>query len=211
MTRRLVCIQLFVVLQLSLAQAQAPGSANEAAKKGLNDFRQLAATTPGGQFGLQSTEVEKAELQKPLPVYLVKAEQLANYTDNQDSAELLTDIHSFVYPISVLGAVKSSMQVDQSHGEWKMVAVGRPLFIKDVVKSIDKAGPGAASQDARLVQIPALNMYFVGWMRGKDLTLAAVVDNSVLNLKAGDQLPASQVFQRLREKAKKALQNDVPR
>jgi hypothetical protein len=191
--------------------AQVPAAASEAAKKGLQDFQQLASSSPSGQFGLQSIEVDKAELQKPLPIYLVKAEQLASYVDTEDPKDLLTDIHSFVYPISVAGAVKSSMQVDQSGGEWRMVAVGRPLFIKNVVSSVDKAGPGAAGAEARIVEIPALNMYFVAWMKGKDIILAPVGDNSVLNLKAGQQLPATQVFAKLRDSAKKTLQNDVPR
>ena len=191
--------------------AQAPTSANEAAKKGLQDFRQLAGTSRSGQFGLQSTEVEKTELQKPLPVYLIKAEDLATYVATNDPKDLLTDLHSFVYPISVEGTVKSSMQVDESGGEWRMVSVGRPAFIKGVVSSIDKAGPGAANQGVRIVEIPALNMYFVAWLQGKDLILAPIGDNAVLNLKAGEQLPGTKVFAKLSEKAKQALRNDLPR
>jgi hypothetical protein len=206
-----ILILLVVVCIAPHSNAQAPASANEAAKKGLQDFRQLASTSPGGQFGLQSIEVGNAELQKPLPVYLVKAEELANYIEAKDPKDLLTDIHSFVYPISVAGTVKSSMQVDKSDGEWRMVAVGRPLFIKDVVSSMDKAGPGAASEGTKIVEIPALNMYFVAWVRGKDIILSPVGDNATLDLKAGEQVPAAQVFAKLRDKAKKALQNDVPR
>jgi hypothetical protein len=208
-SRLLLLCPLFFAFKTAFPQA--PSAANEAAEKGLGDFRQLVSTSPGGKFGLQSTEVEKTELQKPWPVYLVKAEQLAKYASTQDPKELLTDIHSFVYPISVSGAVKSSMQVDQSDGEWRMVAVGRPTFIKDVVSSIDRAGPGTAGEEVKLVQIPALNMYFIGRIKGKNLTLAPIGDNSFLNLKAGKPTDATQVFVRLRDRAQKALQNDVPR
>jgi hypothetical protein len=200
---------------ISIAQyssAQAPPPADEAAKKGLQDFRQLASTSPSGKFGLESVEIEKTEIQKPLPIFLVKAEALANYAESKDPRLLLTDIHSFLYPISVAGAVKSSMQVDQSSGgEWRMVAVGRPNFIRGVSSSMDKAGPGAANDELRIVEIPALNMYFVARIRGKEIVLAPVGDNAVLNLKGGEQAPASEVFVKLRDKAKKALQNDVPR
>lgn len=210
--KNILIVLLFIsMLQQSRAQAPPPESANAAAKKGLQDFRQLASTSPSGKFGLQSTEIEKAELQKPLPVFLVKAEELSNYVDTKDPKVLLTDIHSFVYPISVAGTVKSSMQVDQTGGEWQMVAVGRPVFIKKVVSSLDKAGPGAADQGTRIVEIPALNMYFLAWMRGNEIILAPIGDNATLNLKAGEQVPARQVFTKLRENAKKALQNDVPR
>lgn len=92
-----------------------------------------------------------------------------------------------------------------------MVSVGGATFIKNVVSSMDKAGPGAASEGVRIVEIPALNMHFVAWMRGKDLILAPVGDNTLLNLKSGEQLPGAQVFAKLAEKAKQALQNDVPR
>lgn len=207
-------ITLLFLLALSMAQycnAQVPASADQAAAKGLKDLQQLATTSPSGQFGLQSIEIDKVELQKPLPVYLVKAEQLASYVDGKNPKDLLTDIHSFVYPVSVAGTVKSSMQIEESAGEWRMVAVGRPVFIKNVVSSVDKAGPGAAGAETRIVEIPALNMYFVAWIKGEDISLAPIDDNAVLNLKAGQQLPATKVFAKLRESAKKALQNNVPR
>jgi hypothetical protein len=205
---------LVFLVAVSIAQysnAHAPASADQAATKGLKDFRELASSSPGGKFGLQSIEVNETELQKPLPVYLVKAEELANYVDAKDPKDLLSDIHSFVYPISVAGTVKSSMQVDESNGEWRMVSVGRPNFITNVVLSIDKAGPGAAGEEPAIVEIPALNMYFVAWIKGKDIILAPIGDNAVLNLKTGQQLPATKVFAKLRDGAKKALQNDVPR
>jgi hypothetical protein len=210
--RHLIACLVFVstlVLPFGLAaQNSDRAQADEAARSGVTDFGRGPVASVKADLGLRSPQdFEQAELGKPLPMYLVRLDELAGYSPTADPRILLKDMNSFIYPISVGTQVKSSVQVAKMEGKWKAVAIGRSGFIKSVMESLSRIEK-SEGKDEKLVEIPGLNAYFIGWSRGDDLVLTPLADDSALGLKVGNDLSAKATFGKLSEEAKKAIEED---
>jgi hypothetical protein len=176
-----------------------------AAKNSLNTFRKLVTQQNYKELGFDTVdEVSSAVLGQPIPMFLVRLDQLREYQPGNDPNRLLNDGHQALYPITIRTQMRSSIIVGQTGAKWKAVSFGNAGLARQIVEVTKQniATPGAPSSDT-LVQVPAFGLYFLG-RRSPDnkLTLIPLGSNPTFNLKAGASLPAEEVFAALLPHAK---------
>lgn len=171
----------------------------EAATQGLETLRQIITAQNYKGMGFESVdEVKSATLGEPLGVFYVHLDQLKEYQPGSDPEKLLTDVGQMVYPVAVKDQVRSSVVVAKSDDVWKAARSGGP----NVIQAISRARSTVASSEKPpastfVVQVPALNFYFVGYRADGKLMLTPILDDPQYNFKAGVPLPAEDVFRAL--------------
>ena len=205
-----------VMLLLSLDDAAAAnshsvkqkfGSLEEAATHARDVIRQFKDEIHLKELGFGSTaDASNSELGAPFRVYRVGLNRLASYQPNQDPETLLTDTQRTLIPVSVGGEVRSSVSVTKAKNQdgWKISKRGSPNLIR-LLQRFRKANTNF------VVWIPALGMRFLGDRKDGQLRLTSLEDVPRFGFKAGQELPAVNIFAKLIAEAKATLQDDLPR
>ena len=168
-----------------------------AASNALVSFRKLATPDNYRELGFASLdEVGSARLGAPLPVSMVQLDQLREYQADRDPAMLLTSLHQDYYPVQVQQQTRSAILVEQLDQGWGAVSFGNAGLAQQVgaLQTRMTAAEGELS-DAAIVQVPALGIYFLGHRnRQGELQLTSLTDHPTFDIKAGQTLPAREVF-----------------
>src|SRR5204862_1737761 len=110
------------------------------------------------------------------------------YQAGIEPRRLLSPAHQTVFPVTVGGAVKSSVTVAKSdRGGYEPAIFGKAAVIKRLALY---RRPRAAGTEEEMVRVPALNLTFLGRHTGNRLFLTLVGDDPRLRLKAGVETPA---------------------
>lgn len=155
-------------------------------------------TTGRTYQGLGFKSVEEAKLSTlgtPWRVYMVRLDKLREYVPNRDPRDLLEDTNSVRYPVYVGNEVRSGIVVREVGKEWQIESIGRPALTKALVVAEKREGKAGVTSEPRfVVNIPALNMYFVGRLVDTRVELTSATDDPRFKIKAGQTLPAAEVF-----------------
>jgi hypothetical protein len=182
-----------------------PKEAHDEALHSLPALRQLVTPGTYKRLGFQSVnEAERAGLEAPMRIFMVRLDHLREYRSEANASELLEDTNTIRYPISVDGQVRTSAVVRKIEGKWQIARFGRPALTQALVGTAQKqpAGAPAAALSLFEVEIPALNLYFVGKKLDSRLMLTPVADDSRFDLKQGEAVDAQQLFAKIAPYAK---------
>jgi len=190
-----------VLLPLLLVACQDRGTppppampqASEAASHALGVLRQLVTAENYRAMGFDSPdEVRQAEVGDPLPVANIELEDLRKYQPGPDPASLIKETNQTVYPVTVNGAVKSSLTLVKTATGYEPAAFGNSDVAKRLGRYRQAGGPKAI-----VVRVPALNFYFVGQQTPEGLVLTPIVSDPRLRLAEGQPVAAEQVLTEL--------------
>jgi len=176
-----------------------------AAAKSLSIFVGLVNSKNFKQMGFESVEeVRSAALEVPLKEYMVPLDRLQKFESSTDPRTLLNDTGQVTYPLKVGEQVRSSLTLANVKGEWKPVAFGDANLNKLYARIRDENSRTAGLQksDYFIVRIPALNLFFLGYEREDRLMLVPILDDSAYGFRAGESIPARDVFVAVREAAR---------
>lgn len=185
----------------------------EAARNEIEVMRQskLMDVNHARQLGFRATdEVANVGPGAPLRVYRVglkgrdDRKGLKDFRPGSDPVELLVDTHRVIYPLELQGTkeVRSSVTVTESKKDksWHVARRGSPNRIRKL-ELLRKTRPSANM----VVEIPALNLRFLGERKAGILMLVSIADRPKFELKAGQELPAHELFLRLKPEAERML------
>lgn len=178
------------------------------AARAVADLPQLVSAENFDRLGFRSVdEARLAAADAPVAVYMVRLDQLRAFQPAQDPRELLMDLQTAVYPVRVGGEVRGVLELHRQGDAWRPRSIGNPAHgrILDGVRGRVAAAHRVAAESFIEVRIPALNAYFLGHEGKGDLLLTPMLDDEALGLKAGQALPAAELFQLLQPRA---LQHD---
>lgn len=181
-------------------------SAQAAASQSLSAFRGLVTADNYKEMGFDSpNEVSSAALGEPIQVFTVALDRLSEYQQGTDPDQLLVDANRVIFPVNVKDEVRSSIVVESAGGKWSTTSYGAPNLVKLLAKtrrSGSEAGKSPLSSFFA-VQVPALNLYFIGSRVDNKLMLTPVLDDTSYNFRAGATMPATDVFVSLAAAAKR--------
>lgn len=164
----------------------------EAAEQALKIFPQLVNQENFAALGFRSPEeVQGAELGEPLPLYFVPLDKLQTYEGGQGlERELVVDAQTVVFPVLLNQSPRSSIFVQGNAQGWLASDFGGATLIRSV-SEFRRGG------EEFLLQIPALNLYFLGQF-GEELLLTPIAEDPRFQFFPGRTLTADQVFETLK-------------
>ncbi len=194
--------------------ARPPQSASsaEAASNGLATLRKLVNASNYRSMGFESQdELSSASLGDPLRVFMVRLDQLREFSSGADPEKLLSDVGEELYPVLVKGAPRSAVLVQKQGEQWSPVRYGGANLVKALAqrRSENSATVKAAAPAYFEVHVAALNLYFLGYRQEAKLMLIPLADDPQYKLTAGTPLLAADAFVIL-VPAAKAVPNDKP-
>lgn len=199
--KHLLMTSLVVLFAVSAtpARAASPEPSRAKALETLEDVRQSAPAEQLRALGFQKVEeVQAATVEAGIPVYMIRLDQLREYTGGEAS-RLLVDLKTLEFPVTVAGQPRSLVEVRAVNGAWETARVGggnKARILHGVRRQAIEAN-GMAESDFFEVRVPALNMIFLGHHDAAGLKLTPLLDDAPHALKAGRAEPAEQVLARL--------------
>jgi hypothetical protein len=181
-------------------QARLLAEARQQAQRSLGGLRSFVTPETFQRLGFESVEeVNNAQIEQPIPIFMVPLDRLRQYKSGGNPADLLLRTNEIRVPLTVSGQVRSSMTLRQTQGGWEVARIGRPQLTKELLGAIKPPAPAAqAPGDAFFeVTIPALNLEFVGRREDTRVLLTSLVSEPLYELQAGETLDARQVFDHL--------------
>lgn len=167
------------------------------ATRALVTLQKIGKATNAKAMGFKSAdEMANAKLGEPLSVFMVELDLLRAYQSGSDPNKLLKPIDKVIYPVSAQDQVRSSIVLQKGKEGWKASDFGGANFARLITRARDESAKATSLPPAAyfVVQVPALNAYFLGYRQDDKLMLASIIDDSTMNLRAGTALPAEQVF-----------------
>ncbi|OQZ04018.1 MAG: hypothetical protein B6D34_05310 [Candidatus Brocadia sp. UTAMX1] len=210
-----IIMALLLPLIVMIAEANAQSDNREAQKVASESIVTLRKLVNGQNYkalGFESLdEVSAVALGEPIRVFFIRLDQLQEYKPEADPSKLLIDANKIIYPFTIREQIRSSVVVEKVNEAWNATNFGGSHLIKiltDVRKNItDSTGLRISSFFA--VQIPALNLYFVGYRTDNELMLIPIYDDLSFQFKAGRTMLAKDVFSAILPSAKE--HNGLPR
>lgn len=202
----------FVCANAQTAQQAFIKETQATASQALGNLRELATKEQYKDLGFDSPdEAARATLGEPLSVFMVTLEDLRRYEPGQPASNLLKPLERVIYPVAVNDQAKSSIVIEKTAEGWKPTTFGSPNLIKLLTDTRRKiSADNSVTGDGQfVVQVPALNAYFLGYQADGKLMLASVIDDADLKLSAGRAVVAEEVFASLGPAAK--AHDDSPR
>jgi hypothetical protein len=194
---------LAVCLALWACQAEPSGGpkarqdtalAQRAATDGLAVLPQLVTQENYREMGFDAPgDAARAALGRPLPVYNVPLSALQRYGSTSKAADLLKASSQAVYPVTVDRAVRSSITVTNVDGRYQASSFGSAARIQRIAAYRE----GEGEDGEFIVNVPALNLFFLGRTTGGKPYLTNVSGDPRLKVPPGKTVPAEDVFQEL--------------
>lgn len=175
------------------------------AERSLKSFSALITKKNYIQMGFTSPkEIHFASLGTPIEDYMVRLDMLKEYKPGSNPNRLLMKINQYIYPVLTKNKVRSSITISKIKDQWKTVSFGDSNFMKLVSKTIKNNSniTGLNISSYFIVRIPALNLFFVGYRKDRNLWLVPLLDDSRLKFKAGVSIKAEKVFSKILPAAK---------
>jgi hypothetical protein len=137
-----------------------------------------------------------ATLGEPVVVLMVELEGLRGYQPGSDPNKLLKPISKVIYPVSAKERVRSSIVLQKGKEGWKASDFGGGNFARLVATAREQSAKttNLPVNAFFVVQVPALNAYFLAFREQGKLMLSSLVDDPTLKLSAGAARPAEEAF-----------------
>ena len=173
-----------------------------AARRGLEVFRAMTQRKSFAQsLGLDApAQASDLRLGPPLQAHWVRLDRLQQFRPGNDAEKLLEPVHEIIYPIIAREQLAYSTTVSFSGVKNNWEASG--WSPADLLRRLDQLEQYKTSKSSFLVKIPALNLIFLGDRLRGQLMLIPIADSPRFNFKAGQTLPAEDVFEKLVSAAK---------
>ena len=183
--------------RMELLRAPLENQAFLAGAQSLSTFQSVANENNYRQLGFKNlSEVKNARLGVPLPVFMVRLDDLRAYRSGTDPRTLLRDLNTVVFPVFVNDEVKSSVTVEKRNDRWQGTSFGAPMLARafESVRKADASANNLSPQAYAMVHVAALNRHYLAHRSGTRLMLTPIIDDPALRLRAGRSVPAEQVF-----------------
>ncbi len=149
------------------------------------------------EMGFKSlNELKRMNLGEPLQVFIVRLDHLKKYKKGGDPNKMLSGGNHVIYPVLVNKQVRSSVTLAEVEKNWRAVSFGNPTLVKLLTKiRLDSAETSRLPLSSYfVVQVPALNFYFLGHRIDKKLLLTPLLDDPRFKFKIGVSMSADKVF-----------------
>jgi len=168
------------------------GSSDAAARDALKDLQDLATAKNYADLGFDSLEqVRQAQLGQPMEMYDIGLDAIRSYKPGMKIDGLWTKSSETIYPVTVHGAVKSSVTVVQDGQGYEPSGMGGAPIVKELSRYRQAASDS-------VVSVPGLNLTFLGRRSGGDVLLTLIFPAQDLpTLPPGRPTPAGDVLQLL--------------
>jgi hypothetical protein len=211
-TARVALTAVFGIWLLQMTGCVTP---QEVAQTSLDDLHKLNVPAKNADdeafvkdIGFNSLEeVADAQLGSPLHLYNVPLVQLQQFQHGDDPNNLLADTGRVIFPLTVKGRFKSSLTVVESSLSvkgWKGSRVTRKGFPR-LIGEIEKL---KTSSSSFIVSIVPLGLVFLGDHKAGRLVMTVIDENPYLELKAGDEYDAAEIFGKIVPYAKHRFESD---
>ena len=199
--RILMIITILTTMLIAGANGQ-KGDLKETASKSLLTFRSLVNQQNYSSMGFKSAEeIKDATLGDPFKIYTIRLDDLKRYKEGNNPDSLLTDNENYIFPVKVKNEVRSSINISKVDNTWKAISFGSNGTIKLFSRY--------RTDNSFVVNIPALNLFFIGNRKDGKLMLTPVIEDEIHQFAAGKMLPAEDVLMRILPDAKE--HDDLPR
>lgn len=188
-----------LLLLLGCSQQSTPkppsSQPQEAAKNAVSVLQKLVTEQNFKSMGFESLEeVKNAQLGQPLQVYTIGLDKLKTAEPGADPATVLTQSPETIYPVTVQGAVRSSVTITHLRDGYAPASFGNA----DIVKALSRFRQAEAGQNEFVVRVPAFNMYFLARRVETRVVLVPILDDPRIKAKAGEPVPLPTLLETLR-------------
>jgi hypothetical protein len=155
-------------------------------------------SAPGGDQNLLQN-LSSPTLGEGFGVRTVNLSDLRSYKSDVDPSTLLKSKAKVIYPVLSSGLLASSMTFERGGEQWKPPIIGRRNFITLLSRARDATSKTLKlpSSNCFTLEIPEVNMYFIGCRAEKQLMLTPIIKDSELGFDADHTVPARDVFIKL--------------
>jgi hypothetical protein len=172
------------------------------AEKALKQLRELATKENFKSLGFDSLEeLPSAELGRPLPVLMVRLDELREYKPKGDAYKLLHPIPKVVYGVNVKGEPRCGVEVQKHDGKWEASAIGIAGPARQYVQAVKRQAEKDRGTVFFLVKVLALNETYLGYQTDQGVKLVHVRQQAEEKDKV-EARPAADVFAELVKRAK---------
>jgi hypothetical protein len=176
------------------------------ASQALTTLSKLASTGEYKAVGFKTAdEAFGAKLGEPFPVFKVRLDQLRNYQPGTDPLNIVHWSNTVIYPVLVRETVRSSVSIEKAKDNWEAVSFGSPALIarlSTMRAQRARALPAGMKPVHFAVQVPALNLYFLGERAEKAFLMIPLWTDLQLGFESGAAMPADKAFALLMAAAK---------
>src|SRR5450631_1127813 len=173
-------------------------TAAQAATASMGTLANVVGNDQSSNRGFASAgEVASSTLADGLPVQFVRLDSLAAFTSGQDTKTLAFDKQEVMYPITVGGAVRSSVTVQKGpDGQWQAVKFGKAA----IAQGSQSARQGVTSKrsvdagSVSLIEIPTVHAFLLSHTEKGVHMVTPVRDIPGTSYTAGVTVPAAEVF-----------------
>jgi hypothetical protein len=145
------------------------------AEKALKQLRELATKENFKSLGFDSLEeLPSAELGRPLPVLMVRLDELREYKPKGDAYKLLHPIPKVVYGVNVKGEPRCGVEVQKRDGKWEASAIGIAGPARQYVQAVKRQAEKDRGTVFFLVKVLALNETYLGYQTDQGVKLVHV-------------------------------------
>jgi len=172
------------------------------AEKALKQLRELATKENFKSLGFDSLEeLPSAELGRPLPVLIVRLDELREYKPKGDAYKLLHPIPKVVYGVNVKGEPRCGVEVQKRDGKWEASAIGIAGPARQYVQAVKRQAEKDRGTVFFLVKVLALNETYLGYQTDQGVKLVHVRQQAEEKDKV-EARPAAEVLAELVKRAK---------
>jgi hypothetical protein len=142
--------------------------------------------TPGAWqwLNVSPDEIHQAELSEPIVVFRIKMDDLKRISPSTDAYALLGAPLRVLYPITIRNQPRASLSISKNAGAWEFDSLGGfhlTRLLSEHLRAIE-----SRTDLVYAVQIPSLDLYFLGEGLGNSWNLVAIQDDTRISMKDGD-------------------------
>jgi hypothetical protein len=160
-----------------------------------------------------AAEADAAQLGQPFAESYVGLSDLLAWTPGSDPNRVVSGLETASYPVMVGNSQRCALTITRSQkSNWRleMFASGATIKTEDALRSALSLSTGLPTSEFFVLSVRALNVEFLAYRSNSQLFLTPIFDSPTNHLKAGQTLPAQDVFKLLLPSAKRASKTNAP-
>lgn len=169
----------------------------EAATNALGILQKLVTDQNFKGLGFESVdEVKNAQLGQPLQVFNIGLDKLKGAAPGAatDAASLLIPSPETIYPVTVQGAVRSSVTIVHKQEGYAPASFGNA----EIIKALSRLRRPESGQNEFVLRILPFNMYFLAHRVENQVVAVPIVDDPRIKAKTGEAIPLPALLDALR-------------
>jgi hypothetical protein len=175
------------------------------AQKALKELQDLVTKENFKSLGFDSLEeVPAAELGRPLPVLIVRLDELREYKEKDDPYKLLHPLPKVVYGVNVKGEPRCGLEVQKRDDKWEASALGIAGPARQYVLALKKQAEKDQATAFFIIKVLALNETYLGYQTDRGIKLVEVRQQA----EEKDKVEARPAADVLAELVKQAREHD---